>query len=153
MKWLDGYSGQSIDDLIVLASTHRTDSIVLACEQAVQQIMDRVGLSQLSEAEQTVLAVESLEREVNNGGHHQFFLNTPEYAPLVVAALQRIGCPRTAEIAQRAIAMRDHESGEALLERLIDECDRAYDGTGEPIADRLWAYICANRGGIRLAPK
>lgn len=105
LKWLDGYSGQSVDELVALASEYRVDSIVLAFEQAIQQTTDRDSLSRLNEAELAILAVESLEREVNNGGYHQFFLNTPEYAPFVVAALERIGCPKTANISALAISL------------------------------------------------
>ncbi len=164
-KWLDGYSGQSVDDLIALASRYRVDSIVLAFEAALQPMAQQSGLSRLNEAELTILAVEALEREVNNGGYHQFFLNTPEYAPLIVAALQRIGCPKTAGLSASAIsllgltqpftasqvqaALAQDRSGE-LIEILIDKCDRPYDESGEPIADRLFAYVCKQRLSVRL---
>jgi hypothetical protein len=165
LKWLDGYSGQSVAELLGLASVYRVDSIVLAFEQALQQAADRDGIPQLNEAELTILAVESLEREVNNGGYHQFFLNTPEHAPFVVAALERIACPKTARISALAISLlglrspftarqveaalnRDPDG--KLIEVLIDQCDRPYDDTGEPIADRLLAYISKNRSSIRL---
>ena len=166
LKWLDGYSGQSVDELVALASEYRVDSIVLAFEQAIQQTTDRDSLSRLNEAELAILAVESLEREVNNGGYHQFFLNTPEYAPLVVAALERIGCPKTANISALAISLLglqqsftteqveaalDRDPDGKLIEVLIDRCDGPYYDCEEPIADRLFAHISANRGSIRLA--
>lgn len=165
LKWLDGYSGQSVAELVALASEYRVDSIVLAFEQVLQQAVDRDGISQLNEAELTILAVESLEREVNNGGYHQFFLNTPEHAPFVVAALERIDCPQTARISALAISLLglrspftarqveaalDRDPDGKLIEVLIDQCDRPYDDTGEPIADRLLAYISKNRSSIRL---
>jgi hypothetical protein len=78
LKWFDAYSGQSVDELIAFASQYWVDSIVLACEQAFQQTAERVGITRLNKTELTVLAVEALEREVINGGYHQFFLNTPE---------------------------------------------------------------------------
>lgn len=164
-KWLDGYSGQSVDELVALASEYRVDSIVLAFEEAIRQTTDRYSLTRLNEPELTILAVESLEREVNNGGYHQFFLNTPEYAPDVVAALKRIGCPKTADISALAISLLGlrqpftTERVEAalaadpngkLIEILIDRCDGPYYDSGEPIADRLFAYIGANRGSVRL---
>jgi hypothetical protein len=34
-EWLDGYTGQTTDDLIRLAESHRVDSVVLAFEQAL----------------------------------------------------------------------------------------------------------------------
>jgi hypothetical protein len=48
LKWLDAYSGQSVDELIVFASQYWVDSIVLAFEQAFQQTAERVGLTRLS---------------------------------------------------------------------------------------------------------
>lgn len=164
-KWLDGYGGQSVDELVALASEYRIDSIVLAFEDAIQRTTGRDNLSGLSEAELTILVVESLEREVNNGGYHQFFLNTPEYAPFAVAAMTRIDCPKTAEISARAVSLfglpQAFTAGQVeaalakdpdgkLVEVLVDECDGPYYDSGEPIADRLFAYIGANRGSIRL---
>ena len=73
LKWLDGYSGETIDELIALAGSHRIDSIVLAIEEALL----RRELGELNEAETTVLAIEALEREVNNGGYHRFFGAAP----------------------------------------------------------------------------
>jgi hypothetical protein len=163
--FLEGYSGQSIDELIAMAADYRLDSLVLAVEQALQQGLDRERLCGLSEAELTVLAVESLEREVNNGGYHQFFLNTPEYAPSIVAALRRIGCAATADITAQAIALiglREpvtpeqveaalrKDPGGRLVEVLVDQCDGRYYDSGEPIAERLFDYIRANRQAIRL---
>ena len=168
LQWLDGYSGESVDDLIALSVTHRVDSIVLAIEQALQERAAEVGLTRLDEAEITVLAVEALEREVNNGGYHQFFLNTPEYAPLVVDALKRISCHKTAEISARAISLvglREpftasqveaalrNDRDEKLVESLSDECDGPYYSSGEPIADRLFEYVRVNRASINLASR
>jgi hypothetical protein len=38
------------------------------------------------------MAVESLEREVNNGGYDQFFVNAAEYTPVIADSLSAIGC-------------------------------------------------------------
>jgi hypothetical protein len=163
--FLQGYSGQSIDELIAMAADYRVGSLVLAVEQALQQSKGREDLSRVNEAELTVLAVESLEREVNNGGYHQFFLNGPEYAPSIVDALRRIGCPSTADISARAVsliglrapftleqveAVLQKDADGKLIEILSDQCDGAYFDSGEPIADRLFDYIRANRRSIRL---
>jgi Domain of unknown function (DUF4375) len=165
LKWLDGYSGQSTDALIAMASEYRIDSIVLAFEQAIQDKAAQQGSSALSEAELTILAIEALEREVNNGGYHQFFLNTPEYASEAVRALRRIHCPRTADITAQAVsllglqepfsaeqiqAVLENESDGHLIETLNHRCDQSYQESGEPIADQLFAYIQANRGAVRL---
>ena len=49
------------------------------------------GMAALTDAEHDVLAIEALEREVNNGGYSQFFVNgSLEFVPTVVAACSRI---------------------------------------------------------------
>ena len=96
-KWLNGYSDQSVEQLLSLEGEYRTDSLVLAFEEAINRKAQRDGMQSLSEEERVVLAVEALEREVNNGGYDQFFVNSSrEFAPTVVSALQRIGCKKTA---------------------------------------------------------
>src|SRR5438309_10880132 len=104
LPWLDSYSGETAEELLSLEGRYRTDSLVLVFEQALDQKAAREGLHSLGEEERIVLAVEALEREVNNGGYDQFFVNSSrEFAPIVVDALQRIGCMKTATITQKAI--------------------------------------------------
>jgi hypothetical protein len=63
------------------------------------------GPSGLTEAEQSVYCIAGLEREVNNGGFAQFFINsTGDHARETVAALRRIGADRTAGLLERAMA-------------------------------------------------
>ena len=163
-KWLDGYSGQSVDELLALVPEYRVDSIVLAFEQGVSQHAAKVGDAALDPAELAVLAVEAYEREVNNGGHHQFFLNTPEHAPSIVKALRDIGCGATADVAQGAIdrlgiagpatAAKVTESierkGADFVEVLVEECDGPFYDLSEPIADRLLDYVRVNRARIHV---
>jgi hypothetical protein len=163
-KWLEGYSGQTVDELLALVPEYRVDSIVIAFEQAVDQRAAKVGLDALDEAELAVLAIEAYEREVNNGGHHQFFFNTPEFAPAVAKALRGIGCGATADIAQKAVDRLGiagpvtaaavtgaiEREGASLVETLVEECDGPFFDGSEPIADRLLDYIRANRGRIHL---
>jgi hypothetical protein len=158
-KWLEGYSGQTVDQLLALAADHRIDSLVLAFEEALLQ---RVG--ELNEVERTVIAVEALEREVNNGGYHQLFLNRPEEAEHLVPSLRRIGCTRTAELTQKAVdllkvqgaltasAVSDalERGGDALLEQLGEQCDGPYYDGAEPIDRHLFDYLARNRERIRL---
>ena len=48
--------------------------------------------------------MEALEREVNNGGYSQFFLNSSrKFAPSIVQALQRIGCDAAAVLTAKAL--------------------------------------------------
>ena len=104
LQWMSDYSGQTADELLALADTCRIDGLVLAFEQAIQQKEATRGEDSLSEPECIVLAVEALEREVNNGGYAQFFVNNSRiYTPIIVEALQRIGCPVTSKITALAL--------------------------------------------------
>jgi hypothetical protein len=159
--WLDGYSGQSVDELLSLQGKYRTDSLVLAFEQAISQKSEREGMQSLTDEERTVLAVEALEREVNNGGYGQFFTNSSrEFAPTIVNSLQRIGCNKTAKITQRAInalGTSDLTAGaidavmasddERRLARL-NRCNDSYYKSAESIAEQLFAFIRTNKAGV-----
>ncbi|MDX1698282.1 MAG: DUF4375 domain-containing protein, partial [Thiohalobacterales bacterium] len=97
-QWLEEAGDRTIEQLIQLEDTHRIDSIVVAIEAALQE------KTTLTPTEQIVLAVEAMEREVNNGGFNQFFYNSSnEYAGELVKALRQIGIPNIADIAERAL--------------------------------------------------
>ena len=83
------YDGKTVAELFAMTDTYRTDSLIHLVEEALQQR----ARADLSAPERVVLAIEALEREVNNGGYNQFFLNEPSYAHEIVAALNEIGCP------------------------------------------------------------
>lgn len=162
LTWLDGYSGQTVDQLLALEATHRVDSLILAFEQAINQKSARVGMEALTPEERTVLAVEALEREVNNGGYHQFFVNTMEFAPLIVEVLRRIACPQTAAITEAAIqALRLPELSVAEIEKVIydddderdnklGECDDRYFEYAENIEGQLFAYTKTHKHSFTL---
>jgi hypothetical protein len=163
LVWFDGYGGESVGQLLALEGRYRTDSIVLAFEQAMDQKAARVGSDALTFEERAILAIEALEREVNNGGYSQFFVNTGgEYDAMIVEALRRIGCPATANVTQRALTIvagvptpiGEVKKGRWVVNENVHEplyeCDKAYDDTGEAVADRLLEFIKANKGNIRL---
>jgi len=162
-KWLDGYSGESAEQLLSLEGKYRTDSLVLAFEEGINQKAEREGAQSLTTEERIVLAVEALEREVNNGGYDQFFVNSSrEFAPIIVGALHRIGCKNTANITRKAIeALGISDLRSDAIEAVIctrDEkraaklsrCDDSYYKSTEPIAERLFAFIKANRASMGL---
>jgi hypothetical protein len=144
--FLNNYSGESADQLFALETTHRVDSLVLAFEQAIQQHEAKRGFSALSVVEQDLLAIETLERDVNNGGYSQLFLNAqPEYIPQLVGALTRIGCPETAALTARAIA-----ANAANDDAECSACDGAFFGGTEDIAGRLFEYLKTNRSTLSI---
>jgi hypothetical protein len=104
-QWLDEYSGQSTAELLALEATHRIDSLVLAFEAALQQRVAEGGFESLSEHDCFILAIEALEREVNNGGYAQFFVNESAiFTPVILDALTAIGASTTRQVTADAIA-------------------------------------------------
>jgi len=163
LAWLDGYSGQTVDQLLALEGTYRIDSLVLAFEQAIDQKAAREGSERPTTEEQTVLAAEALERELNNGGYHQFFVNSSvQYAPIIVEALRRIGCPQTVAITEDAIAalrLPALSVGEIekviyddddMRDKTLGECDRRFFEYPECIEERLFGFIKASKSKINF---
>ena len=162
LKWLEAYDGQSTDELLALEGEYRTDSIVLAFEMALDGKDGRVGAAGLSDEERVVLAVEALEREVNNGGYGQFFTNTSNaYAPMIVDALGRIGCREAAEITQAAVdalglegpmttdALEDAmENDDEARDEKLAACNNRYYETVGDLSQPLLEFIKANRDRI-----
>ncbi|MBC3883264.1 DUF4375 domain-containing protein [Undibacterium sp. LX40W] len=160
-KFLDSYGGQTVDQLIAMESDYRIDSLVLAFEGALLQKQEKKKLSRI---ELDILAVEAMEREVNNGGYHQFFLNSSKkFAAILPSSLERIGCPAAAKITSDALAYLKISGDvtvakiDAALDRLGDKAitdlgkmDNRYFQNKEAIADKLFTYIKANKGEIVL---
>jgi hypothetical protein len=156
--WLESVEGRSIGDLIALAGDYRIDSIVVAIEGALLRKSD------LSPAETVVIAIEAMEREVNNGGFAQFFINSScEYAPVLVASLEQIGASKTSSLAQRAISILgatpewlpgDYESAASDISEsaaeALSQCDAEYYKLAEPIADKLFEFIRRNHFQINV---
>ena len=89
--FLEQYGGQTVEELIAMQDRYRIDSLLCALEMGIEQSLARRSLTDLSVPEWTLLAIEGLQREVNNGGYHQFFLNSSaDYVHGIVHAMERI---------------------------------------------------------------
>jgi hypothetical protein len=133
--------------------------LVTAFETALQKKREQRRL--MTVEEMTVLAIQALEREVNNGGFDQFFFNSShEFAPTIVEALSRIGCTETAKIVQEAlwavplassgIAAGEYRNSKEVpghVKQKLSQCDNAYwkSPSGECVGDRLFEYIKGNK--------
>jgi hypothetical protein len=162
LEWLPSWSGQTTDALLALEGRFRADSIVLAFEQALDAKASTDPKS-LTEPEWIVLAVEALEREVNNGGFQQFFVNCEYCSTWIVDALDRIGRKDVADIARKAVAGLSRsppDNSEALSARAasgdpevvteLEACDQAYFVQAGDLAPGLLAFIRQERDAIRL---
>jgi hypothetical protein len=152
IPWLD-YSGQSAAEILAYKATHRIDSLLCALEQAIQLRQSRSPSPATTPEEHTLLAVMALEREVNNGGYHQFFVNSSrKYAVTIVPALESIGCVVTAALTQRATNALNLDSltvesiensisrPDLERDRVLDVLDRQFYEVFE-IEPRLFAFV------------
>lgn len=160
-KFLESYKGETTDQLLEMEGEYRIDSLVLAFEQAIQ---GKGSQGPIAPQERYVLAVEGLEREVNNGGYSQFFTNSShEFVDVIEQALLAIGCPKTAAITRDAISalgIAGPVSGDKAEQVVLAEdqavldalsaCDQRYYDNDEAIADRLFAWIKENRAIVRV---
>ncbi len=158
-QFLDQYQGQSTGELLALQETHRIDSLVLAFEEAIQRKRET---QQISREERFVLAIEALEREVNNGGYGQFFANASnEFVADIAGALDTIDCPKTAMITRDAIgglriegdltpSKMQHAVDEASFRQHLSECDALYLSNDEAIAEQLFRWIEARPDKIQI---
>ena len=158
------YGGESADELLALAATHRVDSLAVAFEEALGQKAFKLGAHSLSVPERDVLAIEALEREVNNGGYKQFFANSSnEFASAVLPALRRVGCERTAALTEQALAVlppdlplvseslnAEMAKPNAGRDAALDALDQAYFAAREDIAGALIGYLQSHRDDLRL---
>ena len=163
-RWLNGYAGQTTDELIALDREYRTNSIVLAFEQAVEDKAGRSGGAQrLTDAERVVLAVEALEREVNSDGYDGLFRNASDKVPYLVSSLTAIGREAVADLTRRALEVLridgplTSEAVQSAMERedderdeRLDEIDQSYYATAGDLADPLLDFIKTNRDQIVL---
>ena len=155
---MEGYGGQTIQELIALAGRFRIDSLVLAVDEAIGNKSE----DQVSTVEKTILSVEALEREVNNGGFSQFFLNQSNvFSAAIVDDLNFINCRQTAAIVKSAIellevrslsdldAIRTSAQDESKTEAW-EELDEKFFSYPDPIADRLWEFIKKHHSQIQI---
>lgn len=156
------YTGQTTPELLECKESHRIDSLLCAFEEGIQAKVRLPRHRRLTEDENLVLAVMALDREVNNGGYHQFFLNSSvRFVPVIVDCLHRIGCAATEALTRRAIAALElpeltADAASAKIrtrnrkrDRIIDDCDREFYRLDE-ITPRLFAYIEAHQDRIQL---
>jgi hypothetical protein len=114
----------------------------------------------MSLGEQTALCVDELEREVNNGGFEQFFLNSSgDYTQPVIDALRRIGASQCAQLMQQATApfgptgpSPDRDARTTQVESLRDAArdlwktlSRAFMKYPDDLPELLRTYVAANK--------
>jgi len=151
---------QSLRDILLLENT---TAFAIEIGMWVSKREESVGFGQLSTTEQTVLCLDGLEREVNNGGFDQFFFNSAgDHALETPAALRRIGAPQMAALVEQANAAFGkkgpsperyvrQEQMEALGEparEVWTALDQLFYEYPEDLAALLQAYVRAHRNEL-----
>jgi len=163
LGWLDGYTGQSIDEILSFESTERPPVLLATIEDALRRrVKERSGWTGV---ERMVLSVQSLVNEVNNGGFHQFFFNSSrQHAPAITDDLRRIGCDEAANITRRAVDALglEHQTAEDIQRVIASEgsrdrlrdplraCDEAFYALAEDIPAKLLSYVRRHADGINI---
>jgi hypothetical protein len=163
LPWLE-YTGQTTPELIACKNSHSIDSLLCAFEWGIQAKAKAgpAGEGSLTDEERLVLAVMDLNREVNNGGYDQFFVNSSRrFVPIIVDSLQRIGCAATAAITERAITTLclSALSAEAVYAAILTEhpgrdeiltaCDKEFYRLDE-IVTKLFNFVEAHQDQVQL---
>jgi len=163
-KWFENSENLSIARVVGLEGQYRTDSLICAIEAAVL-VKDEDESADISEGELTILAVEAMEREVNNGGFAQFFQNDScRFTPYLSAALSRIGATKTQALVDKAIdtlgmglltsstdvsdfyaQMQEAVEKDETIDNL-DTLDAKYYELREDVCDLLFQYVKQNLG-------
>ena len=153
----------AVDEL--LAEYEDPSRFATAIEDYVLSLLGPDGFAGLSEAEQTVYCMDELEREVNDGGFSQFYVNSAgEQAVETVAALKRIGAMRCAALVEQANVVfgeggpsKDRDKRQKQVARLgkgaaslWNELDQAFFEYPDKLAMLLREYVAAHRAEIPL---
>ena len=97
-------SSQTEFDLDKVLKIERRDMIVIEIDTYLNEKCEYgEKIDRLNESQKTLLFIENLEREINNGGFNQFYWNlSGDYANETVDALIKIRANKTAEIVKKA---------------------------------------------------
>jgi len=136
--------------------------LLCAFEWGIQAKAGASGEESITKEERLVFAVMALDREINNGGYHQFFVNSSHrFAPVIVDCLRRIECEATAAITERAIAAlglstltADSVADIILTENperdeVLEKCDNEFYEI-EEIGEKLFPFIESHQAQIQL---
>jgi hypothetical protein len=168
LGWMDGYHGQSVDDILSFAATENAYRVLATLAESIEQNWKQTPGSRTG-VENDIVAVMALLREVGNGGFDQFFRNSSRrWTFFVKSSLIRIGRPDAARITGEAVLALGEIAGSRFVtgfgtafdeldkrmrepnsrrDETFEECDQMfYQLTGLP--ESLLAYAQLHADGI-----
>lgn len=154
-------SSQTEFDLDKVLKMERRDMIVMEIDTYLNKKCEyREKIDRLNESQKILLIVENLEREINNGGFHQFYWNSSgDYANETINALIRIGANKTAEIVKKANSefkngsvpkdRAERQNELELIEEKAEEnwnkCDSEFYEYQDDLTELLIAFVIKNK--------
>ena len=127
----------SVANLDRLLALENTNDIVIELDNAISDLCAYgEEIEKLTEPQKNFFYNQSLEKEINNGGFKQYFMNSSgDCAHETIQSLKIIGAHKTAAILQQAIdefpsgqVPKDWSKRNELLESIEDRADEIWEG-------------------------
>jgi len=159
-EWFENEGNLGVAEIVKLEGSFLAASLVAAVD-AVLAAKSKTGAA-MNEAQSTVLAVEALEREVNNGGFAKFFGSSSwNHVPFLVKSLERVGSREAVRLAKEAVALLKipaaaHDDPAALfsciqaslarheVEIRLNDLDSDFYVLEEDLPKLVWNYVKKN---------
>lgn len=132
-------------DIDKLLSSEDTNGSIIEIDNYIVELCSYGDqMVKLTEEQKIFFYNQSLEREINNGGFNQYFLNSSgDFAHQTVQSLQTIGANKTADILQNAIALFPGKiTPQDRTERLeiLEQIEEMADPIWENLDQQFFAY-------------
>jgi hypothetical protein len=123
-------------DLDKLLSSDDLNSSIIELDNHIGELCSYGDeMDKLTEPQKQFYYNQCLEREINNGGFNQYFLNSSgDYAHLTVQSLRTISANTTADILQKAIDQfpdkevpQDRRERQEILEQIQEKADPVWE--------------------------
>ena len=153
-----GYNKMTLTDIWKIEDKN---SLILALDEHVAEKCAYGGnMDALSEQERIFYIVQTLEKEVNNGGFSQFFYNSSgdfsgellyslaeigadEISVICGKALNAFGCEIPVDRGEREELLDDMESNG--VDEIFDECDDEFYNNMDILTELSYAYVMKHR--------
>ncbi len=145
-----------------LVESGDTTTAIIELDNYVSQLCEYgERLDELSAPQRVFFLNQNFEREVNNGGFHQFFFNSSgDNAEETIGALEVIGANKNAELLRQAIArfpdgkvLKQLDERQVLMLNIFDgvafnDLDEKFFAYEEPLTDLNFNWIRKNADGF-----
>jgi hypothetical protein len=130
-----------IQNLDALLDLPNTQNAAIEISTAIFEAVSEKGIDCLSEPQRVFYYIDQSEREVNNGGFHQYFSNSSgDYATECGRALVTVGLPNVSAMLDKASKLitdgevpKDRQARNDLLDETEDDddCQEAWNSLDE----------------------